>query len=326
MLKILFLLLISHVAVSQQKTVGRIIALDPSFHQLVDTSSKIEVLAEGFGWAEGPVWIKDSNCLIFSDVKKNTVFRWKEGEGISEFLHPSGYTGRLPYSNEPGSNGLTINSRGELILCEHGDRRISVMPFSNGGKRTLGDNYKGKRFNSPNDIVQKSNGDYYFTDPSYGLPDDSLVNVKMKGVYRISRSGVVTLLISDLLAPNGIAFSPDEKTLYVAQSHEKAYIMAYVVRGDGTLAPGRILYDASPLNKQGLRGGPDGLKTDLKGNIFTTGPGGVLVISPAGKLLGRIETNELTANCAWGDDGSTLYLTANMMLLRVKTKTKGKLL
>lgn len=320
------LLLISEMGLSQQKTIGRIIALDPAFHHLVDTASQIEVLAEGFGWSEGPVWIRDSNYIIFSDVKRNTIYKWKEGEGLSEFLKPSGYTGRLPYSNEPGSNGLTINNQGHLVLCEHGDRRISVMPLSNGGKRTLADNYKGKKFNSPNDIAQKSNGDYYFTDPSYGLPKDSLVNVKIKGVYRIAGNGTVTLLISDLPAPNGIAFSPDEKTLYVAQSHpEKAYIMAYPVRADGTLGKGKVFYDATPLGKSGLRGSPDGLKTDLKGNIFTTGPGGVLVISPSGKLLGRIETDELTANCGWGDDGSTLYLTVNMMLCRVKTKTKGKL-
>ena len=317
--------MISHAAESQQKTIGRIIALDPAFHQLVDTASKIEVLAEGFGWSEGPVWIKDSNYLIFSDVKKNTIYKWKDGEGLSEFLQPSGYTGRLPYSNEPGSNGLTINRNGELVLCEHGDRRISAMPLSNGGKRTLADNYQGKRFNSPNDIVQRSNGDYYFTDPSYGLPQDSLKNVKVRGVYRISKNGTITLLVSNLLAPNGIAFSPDEKTLYVAQSHQKAYVMAYPVKADGALGTGKVFYDASPLNRQGLRGAPDGLKTDVKGNIFTTGPGGILVISPAGKLLGRIETDELTANCAWGDDGSTLYLTANMKLLRIKTNTKGKL-
>jgi len=327
--KILFILLsffISQSSAAQEKNIGRVIVLDPAFHSLVDTAAKIEVLAEGFGWSEGPVWIKDGKYVLFSDVKKNTIYKWKEGEGLSEFLKPSGYTGRLPYSNEPGSNGLTINNQGQLVFCEHGDRRISVMPLSNGGKRTLADNYKGKQFNSPNDIVQKSNGDYYFTDPSYGLPKDSVRSVTVRGVYRVENNGKVSLLIPNLLAPNGIAFSPDEKILYVAQSHEKAFIMAYPVRTDGSLGTGKIFYDATPLVRQGLRGAPDGLKTDVQGNIFSTGPGGILVISPSGKLLGRIETTQPTANCAWGDDGSSLYITANMLLCRVKTKTRGRIL
>jgi gluconolactonase len=195
------------------------------------------------------------------------------------------------------------------------------MPLSDGGKRTLADNFQGKPFNSPNDIVQKSNGDYYFTDPAYGLPADAPRNVM--GVYRISKDKTVTLLINNL-TPNGLAFSPDEKILYVAQSLPvKAIIMSYPVKQDGTLGEGKIFFDATPMVQQGLQGLPDGLKIDIHGNVFSTGPGGVLVISPSGKLLGRIDTKQLTANCAWGDDGSTLYITANMLLCRIKTKTKG---
>lgn len=308
---------------AQQKTVGEVISLDPLFNTLVDKDAKIEVLADGFQWTEGPVWVKDGNYLLFSDVKQNTIFKWKEGEGISAFLKPSGYTGRLPYSNEPGSNGLIINRKGELVACEHGDRRVSSisMPLNNGGKRTLADNYKGKPFNSPNDIVQRSNGDYYFTDPTYGLPANAPQNVM--GVYRISNDKTVTLLI-DNLTPNGLAFSPDERILYVAQSlPASAIIMSYPLKQDGTLGKGKIFFDATSMVKQGLPGLPDGLKTDINGNLFATGPGGVLVLSPAGKLLGRIDTKQLTANCAWGDDGSTLYITANMILCRIKTKTKG---
>jgi gluconolactonase len=310
----------------QQRTIGQIVSLDPAFDDLIAKGTNIEILADSFAWSEGPVWVKDGKYLLFSDIPNNTIFKWKEGEGISVFLKPSGYTGILPYSKEPGSNGLIINKKGELVACEHGDRRISAMPFATGGKRTLADNYQGKRLNSPNDIIQKSNGDYYFTDPAYGLPGgekSAIRESKIMGVYRISANGTVTLLIDNLL-PNGLAFSPDEKILYVGQSNgDQPIIMAYPVKADGTLGTGKIFFDGTSMNKQGLKGAPDGMKVDGKGNIFTTGPGGIVVISPAGKILGRIETTQPTANCAWGDDGSSLYITANMFLCRIKTKTKG---
>ncbi len=326
-MKKLFCILISTyasmVSPAQQKTIGQIISLDSQFDLLIDKNSKIEILADSFLWSEGPVWVKQEKYLLFSDVPANTIYKWKEGEGISEFLKPSGYTGRMPYSNEPGSNGLIINNDGQLVACEHGDRRVSFMPLTSGGKRTLADNYQGNFFNSPNDIVQKSNGDYYFTDPAYGLPEDAKPNAKIKGVYRISKDGIITLLV-DNMTPNGLAFSPDEKTLYVAQSLPKnAIIMSFPLKADGTLGSNKIFFDATPMVEQGLKGLPDGLKTDKRGNLFATGPGGVLVISSSGKLLGRIDTTQPTANCAWGDDGSTLYITANMFLCRVRTKTSG---
>jgi gluconolactonase len=312
---------------AQNRTIGNIVRLDPAIEELISKDAQIEILAEGFEWSEGPVWIKNSGFLLFSDVPKNTIYKWKEDEGLSEFLKPSGYTGRMPYSNEPGSNGLTINSLGQIIACEHGDRRVSAMPLEGGGKRTLTDNYMGKRFNSPNDVVQKSNGDYYFTDPPYGLPkqeNDPIREQPYFGVYRIAKDGKVTLLIKDMTRPNGIAFSPDEKILYVAQSDpDKAVIKAFDVKTDGTVTNGRILFDATQMVKQGLPGLPDGLKVDTKGNLFATGPGGVLVISPKGKLLGRIDTTQATANCGFGDDGTTLYITADMYLCRIKLKTKG---
>ena len=322
----LFTAFVACISFAQQRTIGQIVSLDPAFEELIARGTNIEILADSFAWSEGPVWVNDGKYLLFSDIPNNTIFKWKEGEGISVFIKPSGYTGRLPYSREPGSNGLIINRKGELVACEHGDRRISAMPLSLGGKRTLADNYQGKRFNSPNDIVQKSNGDYYFTDPAYGLPggDKSAVRESsIMGVYKLSTDGTVTLLI-DNLTPNGIAFSPDEKTLYVGQSDgSKPYIMAYPVKADGTLGAGKIFFDGTEMNKQGLKGAPDGMKVDSKGNVFSTGPGGVVVIAPSGKVLGRIETTQPTANCAWGDDGSSLYITANMFLCRVKTKTKG---
>jgi len=313
-------------SLAQPKTIGRITNLDPSFNDLIGKDASIEILADSFAWSEGPVWVKQGGYLLFSDIPNNSIFKWKESEGLSLFLKPSGYTGILPYSREPGSNGLIINNKGHLVACEHGDRRISEMPLSHGGKRTLADNYQGKRFNSPNDIVQKSSGDYYFTDPIYGLPNhekDSTRESPIMGVYRLSADGKVTLLIDNLL-PNGLAFSPDEKILYVGQSDpDKPIIMAYPVKTDGTLGEGKIFFDGTSMIKQGWKGAPDGMKMDSKGNLFTTGPGGVLVISPTGKVLGRIETTQPTSNCAWGDDGSSLYITVNMFLCRVKTKTKG---
>ena len=308
-------------------TIGKVVKIDPRFDALMAAEAKIEVLASGFVWSEGPAWVKDGGYLLFSDVPQNTVFKWSEKEGLTTFLKPSGYTGNDKYSNEPGSNGLIINNKGQLVSCEHGDRRLSVMPLAGGGKRTLADNFEGKRFNSPNDVTQHSSGAYYFTDPPYGLPkqeNDPSRETNWFGVYRVGVDGAVSLLAKDMTRPNGIAFSPDEKTLYVAQSDPaKAVIMAFPMLPNGQVGAGSVFFDATPLSKQGLRGLPDGLRVDKDGNLWATGPGGVLVIAPDATLLGRIDTGEATANCTWGDDGSTLYLTADMYLCRIKTKTKG---
>ncbi|TDE18708.1 SMP-30/gluconolactonase/LRE family protein [Dyadobacter psychrotolerans] len=309
-------------------TMGKIIYEDAAFEKLLPKSSKIEVLASGFEWSEGPVWNKEGGYLLFSDVPKNTVYKWEEKSGLSVFLKPSGYTGLGEYSDEPGSNGLFIDSKGRLISSEHGDRRISAMSLTLGGKITLSDNYEGKRLNSPNDVVQhKTNGSYYFTDPPYGLAkkqDDPSREVKQFGVYRISPEGKTTLQIGDLSRPNGLAFSTDGKLLYVAQSDpEKAIWMSYPVDNDGNIGKGKLLYDATAMVKAGSAGLPDGFKVDQNGNIWSSGPGGLLVITPAGKLLGRIEMGELTSNCAWGNDGTVLYLTVDGYLCRIKTNTKG---
>ncbi|MCY7358806.1 MAG: SMP-30/gluconolactonase/LRE family protein, partial [Rudanella sp.] len=301
-------------------TIGQIVRTDPRLDKLIPKDAKIEVLASGFTWAEGPVWVKDGSYLLFSDVPQNTVFKWSEKDGLSTFLKPSGYTGTGPYSDEPGSNGLTLDQKGRLVLCEHGDRRVSVMPLTGGGKRTLTDNFEGKRFNSPNDVAVHSNGTYYFTDPPYGLSKkeaDPTRETPLFGVYRATlaengKPAQISLLINDLTRPNGITFSPDEKTLYIAQSDPaRPVIMAYPMQADGSVGKGRVLFDAMPLLKQKLPGLPDGLKTDRDGNIWSTGPGGVLVIAPDGTLLGRIDTGQATANCGWGDDGRTLYITAD---------------
>jgi gluconolactonase len=306
-------------------TLGKVVRLDPRIDKLIPVDAKIEVLSSGFDWSEGPVWIKNGSFLLFSDIPRNSVMKWKEGEGISVWLKPSGYTGQEPYGREPGSNGLAVDAQGRLISCEHGDRRISRLE-PGGGKRTLADNYMGKRLNSPNDLVVKSNGDIYFTDPPYGLPkgwDDPRRELDFCGVYLLSTDGKLTLLTKELVRPNGIALSPDEKTLYVAQSDGKRPIwMAFPVKPDGTVDAGRVFADASDMIGK-LPGGPDGMKVDKAGNLWVTAPGGVHVYSPDGKRLGWIETNERTANCAWGDDGSTLYMTADMYLCRIRTTAKG---
>ena len=312
---------------AQEKTTGNLVALDDAFYDYVAKDAKIELLAEGFIWSEGPVWVKEGRFLLFSDAPQNTIFKWQDDEGITAFLKPSGYTGILPYSREPGSNGLIINNDGELVSCEHGDRRISRMPLSKGGKVTVADTWMGKRFNSPNDIVQASNGTYYFTDPPYGLPeqqDSASREIDAFGVYKVDSNGNVDMVVSNLSRPNGVALSPDEKTLYVNQSDSNApYIMAYNIQQDDSLDKGRIFFDATSLQESGLKGSLDGLKVAHDGTLFSTGPSGVLIITPKGKLLGRIETGQPTANCAWGDDGSVLYMTANNYLMKIQTKTKG---
>jgi gluconolactonase len=313
----------------QSRDTPRVERLDPVLDKLIAPDAKIEVLAEGYDWSEGPIWVADGGYLLFSDVPQNVVHRWKAGEGARPYLRPSGYTGSEPRGGEMGSNGLTIDKAGRLVLCQHGDRRVARMdaPLSDPQPKftTLADRYQGKRFNSPNDLVFHSSGDVYFTDPPYGLVkqvDDPAREIPYQGVYRV-RSGVVTLLTREMTRPNGLAFSPDEKLLYVAQSDPAAAIWrVFDVKPDGTLGASRVLFDATALTKTGP-GLPDGLKVDTGGNLFATGPGGVLVISPQGKHLGTIVTGQATSNCAFGDDGRSLYMTADMYLMRVRLKATG---
>ncbi len=306
-------------------TMGQVVREDAAIDRLIPRDARIEVLASGMKWSEGPVWVKDGGFLLFSDIPRNSVMKWKQGEGLSLWMKPSGYTGVTDYGAEPGSNGLTVDPQGRIVFCEHGDRRISRLE-PGGGKRTLVDAYQGKRLNSPNDLVFKSNGDLYFTDPPYGLPErgkDQRREMDFCGVYRLSSDGALTLLTRELGLPNGIAFSPDEKTLYVAQSDpQRAIWMAYPVKQDGTLGTGRIFADVTLMVKE-LPGLPDGMKVDQAGNVFASGPGGIHVYAPDGRRLGRIDTGQRTSNCAWGDDGATLYMTADSYLCRIHTATRG---
>jgi gluconolactonase len=309
----------------ERPTLGTIERVDPRFDAIVPKDARVERIAEGYDWSEGPVWNKATGSLLFSDVPMNTVFAWKDGKGVSVFLKPSGYTGKVPRGGEPGSNGLVMDAEGRLVLCQHGDRRVARLE---GNKFvTLADKFEGKRFNSPNDAVYHSNGDLFFTDPPYGLLQqnaDPKKELPFNGVYRLAKSGELTLLTKEMTYPNGIALSPDEKTLYVANSDPaKAIWMAFPLKDDGTLGEGKVFFDATAWAKT-RKGLPDGLKVDAKGNLFATGPGGVLVFAPDGTHLGTFATGEATANCGWGEDGSTLFITADMYIGRVRLNTKGK--
>lgn len=310
-------------------TFGSIERKDPRLDRLVPIGATLQKLADGFDWAEGPVWDRANGALLFSDVPRNKVFRWKPGREPAVYLEPSGYSGSTPRGGEPGSNGLTFDRHGRLVLCQHGDRRVARLEADGKTFISLADRFEGKRFNSPNDVVVRSDGVVYFTDPPYGLlgkNDDPAKEIPYSGVYRIETDGTVRLLTRELTYPNGLVFSPDEKTLYVANSDpDHALWMAFPVNDDGSLGKGRVFADVTALVKAGKKGLPDGMKVDEKGNLFATGPGGVLVMDPDGTHLGTIETGEATGNCAWGDDGSTLYVTADMYLARVKLSTRGKI-
>ena len=308
-------------------TLGRVERLDPAFDRLVDPDAVIELLAANqFMWAEGPVWDPAGKRLLFSDIPRNMIWEWSQTSGLKDFLKPSGYTGATTYAGrEPGSNGLAFNKAGELLLCQHGDRRIAK--WVDGKFVTLADRYAGKRLNSPNDLVIRSNGDVYFTDPPYGLPkhsEDPGRELDFQGVYRLSAKGEVALLTRELNRPNGLAFSPDERTLYVANSErERAVLMAFPVRPDGSLGQGKVFFDVTAAVSKRRPGVPDGLKVSTDGTVWASGPGGVLVYSSQGKHLGTLATGVATANLAFGDDGSTLYVTADKNLVRVRTKAHG---
>lgn len=308
----------------EPKIIGSIERVSEEIDQLIPADSQIEVLAEGFEWSEGPVWVPRGEFVLFSDIPRNQIVKWKEGRDLAIFLQPSGYTGTERFTGyEPGSNGLTLDAQGRLVMCCHGDRAVK-MRRPNGELVVLADRYDGKRLNSPNDLVFHSNGDLYFTDPPYGLPmayDDPARELDWCGVYRL-HEGELTLLTTEMTRPNGIGFSPDYQTLYVAQSDPAAAIWkAFPVNEDGTLGESRLLFDSTSDVGQ-VPGLPDGMAIDTQGNLWATGPGGVLVLNAEGKLLGRILTGQATANCTFGPDG-WLYITADMYFCRVKTNAAG---
>lgn len=307
------------------KTTGSIERTDPALNEIIATDATIEILAEGYNWSEGPVWIEKENMLLFSDVPENIVYKWTEEKGAEIFLTPSGYTGTSSREGEEGSNGLTLNNEGQLVLCQHGDRRVALLnsDYKNPKPdfKTLAGDYNGKKFNSPNDVVFDKQGNFYFTDPPYGLVNqmtDSTKEIPFQGVYKVKPDGTVILLVDSLTRPNGIGLSPDEKTLYVANSDRpKAKWYSFELQGDSVIS-GKIFFSTDYV--EGENGSPDGLKVSSNGTIFSTGPGGIWIFDPTAKVLGKIKLPESAANCALSADEKTLYITNDMYLLRVKMR------
>jgi len=306
---------------------SKIIVNDKKIYEVIPENAQIEILAGGFDWTEGPLWLPSENKLIFSDIPQNSIFEWTEKEGIKLWLKPSGYTGKTERGGEVGSNGLLLSPAGELVLCQHGDRRMARMISSISNPiaefETLSDNYNGKKLNSPNDAVFSKTGELYFTDPPYGLEfnmDDPKKELDFQGVFKVDKNGKTILLIKELSRPNGIAFSPDGKKLYVANSDpENAIWMVYDVNEKGLLENGKILFNVTDKNTA-INGNPDGMKVHKNGWIFACGPRGVWIFTPEGQHLGTIMTGEKTANCTFNEDYSVLYITADDYLLRLKLK------
>ena len=308
--------------------VGHIVRDDPALDRLIAPGTVIEKLAAGFTWSEGPVWIADGRYLLFSDVPRNRIHRWSPSDGASVFMAPSGYDGPEPWGfREPGSNGLIAGPAGSILMADHGNRAIARVDLATRAKTLLATQYEGRRFNSPNDLVRAANGAVFFTDPPYGLTDmdqSPLKELPFNGVYRLDPDGQVTLLEDGLTFPNGVALSPDQRTLYVSVSDPKrAVIMAYDLNAAGRLSGGRVLRDFTAMVGPSAPGLPDGLAVDALGHLFATGPGGVHVLTPDGRSLGRIDTGTAAANCKFGEDGRTLFITSGPFLARLRTLTQG---
>lgn len=302
---------------------AEIVRLDPSLDRIVAPGSVLEKLAGGFQFTEGPVWHPDG-YLLFSDPNANTIYRWSPEGSVSVFRAKSGYSGfDIGRYHQPGSNGLTLDRDGLLVINEHGNRRVTRLERT--GKITvIADRYQGKRLNSPNDLVYRSDGSVYFTDPPFGLPkafEDSAKELPFSGVYMV-RNGQVILLARELTGPNGIAFSPDERYLYVGNwDLARKVLMRYEVAADGTLRNGKVFYD---FTREAEPVGLDGIKVDVEGHVYVSAPGGVWILSPSGRALGRIVPPEHDANFAFGDaDGRSLYLTASTGLYRIRVEIPG---
>jgi gluconolactonase len=311
--------------ITVRDTLSDIEILDPEAETLFSKDAKAEILAEGFVWAEGPLWLKDQQKLIFADVPNNTIHSWSEKDSLQVYLTPSGYTDTIARGGETGSNGACVNNEGKLVLAQHGDRRIVEMlaPLDapKAVFKTLADRFDGKRLSSPNDVIADKKGNYYFTDPPYGLEkqeNDPLKEQIKEGVYRINKNGSVEQLIDSLTRPNGLILSNDGTKLYVANSDPARAIWAvYDVDTLGKLSNGKIFMDATSFVNKG-KGLPDGLKMNSKGYIFASGPMGIWVFNPSGKHIATIKIKEHASNVALDDTESYLYITAHKYLLRVK--------
>lgn len=324
---LLLTLILASCGTREIKTIGSIEKKDSALDAILSENVAIEIIGEGYTWSEGPVWIEKENMLLFSDVPENIVYKWTEEKGVEPYLTPSGFTGDSTRSRERGSNGLIFHND-SLILCQHGNRQVAKMNASLKDPRpefvALATTYDGNRFNSPNDAAYRSNGDLFFTDPPYGLAnldDDVEKESPINGVYKVTPQGVVSLMVDSLTKPNGIAFMPNGNKFLVANSDgAKAIWYEFELNTHGdSVKTAKIFYDATSL--MGIeKGSPDGFKIDSKGNVFATGPGGVWIFNKEGKVLGKIKLPEASANCALSPDEKTLYITADMYLLRVKMR------
>ncbi|MFN8009467.1 MAG: SMP-30/gluconolactonase/LRE family protein [Terriglobia bacterium] len=306
---------------------GSIVQMDPAVKEVFPTETRIEKIADGFAFVEGPVWINEgTGVLLFSDIPRNQILKWAPetlgGGTVTEFRKPSGYSGPPEHASAyMGSNGLTLDKQRRLIICEHGNRRVTRLE-KDGQLTVLANQFEGKKLNSPNDAVYRSDGSLYFTDPPYGLASEKDQELPFSGIYRLKTDGQLQLLSKELTRPNGLAFSPDEKSLYVSNSDPAHRLwMAFDVAEDGSLANSRVLLDVTAEKDEGL---PDGMKVDSLGYIYATGPGGIWILTPQGKHLGTIKPTESPANCGWGEaDVKTLYMTAKTGLYRIRLKNQG---
>ncbi len=307
------------------KTTGSIERLDPALDAIIDPQAKAEIIAEGFEWSEGPLWIDDEQMLLFSDVPANTVYKWTEENGTEVYLRPSGYTGTAPsQSKEPGSNGLLLDGAGNLVLCQHGNRQMGRMDAPlNKPQATftpLADQYGGKRFNSPNDAVYNRDGELFFTDPPYGLPaqndDDPAKEIAFNGVYQVKTNGEIVLLTDSLTRPNGIAFFPGEQKLLIANSDPEAANWYILDLADSASSSPTLFYSATD-ERAGQKGLPDGLKIDKNGTVFASGPGGIWIFNPDGKVLGKIKLDDAASNVALSADEKTMFITNDNYILRI---------
>jgi gluconolactonase len=301
---------------------------DPAMDAIVPKDWKIEKLAEGFGWAEGPIWVKSGGYLLFTDVPGNKMWKWSEKGGLEKFLDPSGAANPdMDVWREAGANGLAILDKKSILLADTGSRGIQKLDLKSKKKTPVAMSFEGKKFASPNDVTRMKSGVIFFTDPPYGFKkfdDAPQIEIKFNGVYRMGKDGKVTAIEKELYRPNGVALSPDERTLYVSQSEPtKAIINAYSLDADGNVTGKKLFHDVTDLVGEKSPGLPDGLTVASDGTIFTSAPGGILVLSKEGKRLGRINDGKPTANCKFGDDGKTLYLTSKDMLARIRLNVTG---
>lgn len=297
---------------------------DTAALSLIAPDASFEILATGFKWSEGPLWVDSLQAVLFSDVPANMIYKWSPKDSLSIYLEYAGHTGEGNKDSNRGSNGLILDSKNNLLLCQHGDRRIARLDADLSDPKpqfvTLADTFDDKPFNSPNDLDVDHDGNIYFTDPPYGQPGTKTAEIGFNGVFKVTPNGAVSMLIDSLIRPNGIALSLNQKMLYVNHSDkEKPFLYQYEIAADGSLVNGQVLFDFRPFTKQ-FKGMPDGLKIHKSGNIFATGPGGVHIISPAGNHLATIETGKRSANCAFDSDQDHLYTTTTNMLLRIALK------